>query len=197
MYIPVYDSILKEKALKGLLKFNKDNFITSNGCLHAFVSQHKVKRTNLHCERAEDLLEVTEQRKGQMLSICEGYCLKAIYNCDKTGIFILAIPLKSSVWQDEVVGRTKVLIDHFTFLLTCSAIGRNKLWFVGKANWPNSSPNINLTSKMLWRYGGRVDSMWDSESACCGFEPQCCQFADYVTSLGKMWTPCVPHLTKV
>ena len=43
-----------------------------------------------------------------------------------------------------------------------------------------------------WRHGGWVDSVWDSECACCRFKSQCCNLADYITSLGKMWTPCLP-----
>ena len=27
----------------------------------------------------------------------------------------------------------------------------------------------------MWRHGGQVDSMWDSESVHCGFKSQCCQ----------------------
>ena len=37
-----------------------------------------------------------------------------------------------------------------------------------------------------------MDSVWDSESAHCGFESECCHLADYVTSLGKMLTPFLP-----
>ena len=37
-----------------------------------------------------------------------------------------------------------------------------------------------------------MDSMWDSDSSCHGFECQCCQLADYVTFLGKVFTPCFP-----
>ena len=43
----------------------------------------------------------------------------------------------------------------------------------------------------IWRHGGWVDSAWDSESTCCGFASQCCQLAGYITSLGKMWIPCI------
>ena len=34
--------------------------------------------------------------------------------------------------------------------------------------------------------------MWHSEYTHHGFESQCCQLADYVTSLGKMWMPYLP-----
>ena len=34
--------------------------------------------------------------------------------------------------------------------------------------------------------------MLDSERTCWGFKSQCCHLADYVTSLDKMWTPCLP-----
>ena len=42
------------------------------------------------------------------------------------------------------------------------------------------------TVNMDWRHGGQVDSAWDSECASHQFESQCCQLADYITSLGKM-----------
>ena len=56
---------------------------------------------------------------------------------------------------------------------------------------------VLVKQKETWRCGGQIDSMWDSECTCHGFESQCCQLTDHVTSLGKMWTPCLPHLTKV
>ena len=44
---------------------------------------------------------------------------------------------------------------------------------------------------------GQINSMWDSKYTGCGFKSQCCQLVDDVTSLGKMWAPCMPHYTKV
>ena len=37
----------------------------------------------------------------------------------------------------------------------------------------------------IWRCGGQLDSTWDSEYTRHGFESQCCQLVDHVTSLGK------------
>ena len=36
-----------------------------------------------------------------------------------------------------------------------------------------------------------MDSAQDSESTCQRFKSQCYQLAGYVSSLGKMWTPCI------
>ena len=63
--------------------------------------------------------------------------LSDIYICNETSIFFQAVPLRSLVWHGEDVAGTKVLIEFFTVLLTCSVMGRKeKLWHMGKAKQP-------------------------------------------------------------
>ena len=45
---------------------------------------------------------------------------------------------------------------------------------------------IYVLSTMYYVNGGQMDNKWDSEYVSHGFESQCCQLVEYVTSLGKM-----------
>ena len=64
----------------------------------------------------------------------------------------------------------------------------NEFYLPGDLN----SKFVCLYKYITWRCGGWVDSTLDSESTCCWFESLCCHLADYITSFGKMWMPCLP-----
>ena len=56
----IYRWILKEEALKALLKFKEDDSMVCNGWLDSFSSQHKVKMAKLHGECVDICLEVSQ-----------------------------------------------------------------------------------------------------------------------------------------
>ena len=97
----------------------------------------------LHGESAEVPLEVTKQLKSQLPNTCEGYPLEDIYNCDKTCIFLRAIPFRKFVWQGEALMGIKVLKERVNILLTYSGNGRRKnLWLMGNCQAATLFPQV-------------------------------------------------------
>ena len=101
-----------------------------------------------------------------------------------------------------VIHSTQVLM-HPTCRFQYLSSADYRFGHVKRDKWPKIVPFLGFYLSMtgclcklgLWRCGGWMDSTWDSEYASHGFESQCCQLVNYVTSLGKMWTPCMPYPT--
>ena len=89
-------------------------------------------------------------------SIIDGYKLKDIYKCDKTGLFYYdkTLAIKGHEYRGEKRSKERV-----TALLCCNATGAHlcKQLVIGKAVKPRCSKNIDINQLLVkWSYNWKV-----------------------------------------
>ena len=87
----------KAEDLKALPKFNKDDFMTSNRWLDAFVSQQ------ISAVRVQKFSWRPLGNRRASYPVFVMSTPSEIYNCDKTCIFFWAIPSRCFVWKDKAL----------------------------------------------------------------------------------------------
>ena len=93
--IPINGPMLQSEANEIAMKHNYNNFTASNGWLKSFSSCHQIKFSSLHGESADVSQDAVNQWMLDLPKLTEAYDLHDIFNCDKTSIFLKALPQKT------------------------------------------------------------------------------------------------------
>jgi hypothetical protein len=151
------DDILSTKALEFAFLLKEDKFKGSNGWVDGFKKRHNLKQYNIHGEAASAPLENLSTMREDLRQTLKDYNPEDIFNCDETGLFWKMKP--SRTISNGPVSGTKQSKDRVTVLLTCNAIGNEKLppLFIHKYENPRALKNIN--KKTL-----PVDYYWNQKS---------------------------------
>src|SRR6266540_4695449 len=151
------NDILSTKVLKFAFLLKEDKFKRSNRWVDSFKKRHNLKQYNIHGEAASALLKNLSTMREDLCQTLKDYNPKDIFNCDETGLFWKMKP--SRTISNGLVSGTKQSKDRVTILLTCNAIGNEKLppLFIHKYENPRALKNIN--KKTL-----PVDYYWNKKS---------------------------------
>ena len=151
------DDILSTKALEFAFLLKEDKFKGSNGWVDGFKKRHNLKQYNIHGEAMSALLENLSTMREDLRQTLKDYNPEDIFNCDETGLFWKMKPSRT-ISNGPVSGK-KQSKDRVTVLLTCNAIGNEKLppLFIHKYENPWALKNIN--KKTL-----PVDYYWNKKS---------------------------------
>src|SRR6266498_3438822 len=146
------DDILSTKALEFAFLLKEDKFKESNGWVDGFKKRHNLKQYNIYGEAVSVPLENLSTMREDLRQTLKDYNPEDIFNCDKTGLFWKMKP--SRTISNGLVSGTKQSKDRIIVLLTCNAIGNEKLppLFIHKYENPRILKNINKKTLLVDYY---------------------------------------------
>ena len=142
--ITVTGPLLKEKALKFARELKIDDFKASEGWLEKFKIRHNIKLKTKKGESNSVDTEVIKNWNNKLKSICDGYDLKNISNCDETGLFFKKQTDRTlAISNEEVKGGKKSKLR--LTVLFCVSMEGEKLdpIVIGKSARPRCFKGIN------------------------------------------------------
>lgn len=153
----ITDEILSTKALNFAYLLGEDKFKGSIGWVDNFKKRHNLKQYSMHGEAGSAPLEDLDSMRKNLRQKLRNYNREDIFNCDETGLFWKLRP--SRTISNGPVSGTKQSKERVTVLLTCNAIGNEKLppLFIHKYENPRALKNID--KKTL-----PVDYYWNQKS---------------------------------
>lgn len=153
----ITDNILSTKALEFAYLCKEEKFKGSNGWVDNFKKRHNLKQYNMHGEAASAPLQDLEAMREDIRQTLKDYDPKDVFNCDETGLFWKMRP--SRTISNGPTAGTKQSKDRVTVLLTCNAIGSEKLPPLLIHKYENPRALKNLDKKTF-----PVDYYWNSKS---------------------------------
>jgi hypothetical protein len=155
---PMSGPLLKEKANIYAEKLDIQDFKASEGWLERFKKRSKIEFKTICGESASVDIKTVDEWKSKLLSICDGYDEKDIFNLDETGLFFRLLPNKTLSEKGEACSGGKVSKDRLTVLLCVSMQGEKlKPLVIGKYKKPRCFKNIqNENLPTLWRWNAKA-----------------------------------------
>lgn len=155
--IVITDEILSTKALNFAYLLEEDKFKGSIGWVDNFKKRHNLKQYNVHGEGASAPLEDLDIMRENLRQKLKDYNPEDIFNCDETGLYWKMKPCRTI--SNGPVSGTKQSKERVTVLLTCNAVGNEKLppLFIHKYENPRVLKNVD--KKTL-----PVDYYWNKKS---------------------------------
>ena len=153
--IPVNGPLLQSKSKIIADALGIQNFVGSNGWLESFLSRHNIVFRTMTGEANSMDQTAVEDWKRKLISICEGYELKNIFNADETGLFYKQLPSKTLAKKGEICAGGKLAKERLTCLFICSATGEKLIpLIIAKSAFPRAFKKAQITPKclhVLWR----------------------------------------------
>ncbi|TGZ73237.1 hypothetical protein CRM22_001632 [Opisthorchis felineus] len=129
--VPTSGRLLQKKAIELAKSLGIEGFCASNGWLDKFQKRKNI--TGVSVGESRDLApeSVSDNWKGRLSSLCEGYAAKDIFTCAETCLFYGCTP-GSSIGQTEDVNKNpgKESEKRLTVLFCCSMEGEKLPPFV-------------------------------------------------------------------
>jgi hypothetical protein len=142
--IPIYWTVLRERAKIIAAKLNIDCFSASSGSLSRFKERHGLVFKKLAGESSDVSVKSTDAWLEILPSLLEGYEARDVYNADETGLFFNAFPDRTLAYKGETCHRGKHSKDRLTVLLCVNSDGSDKqvLIVIGKSTKSRCFKNV-------------------------------------------------------
>ena len=90
--VPITSKLLQVQNIFYGMELNLDNFPATNGWLEAFQKCHGIKTAVLSGEAADVSYDNVKNRKSHLMSVCNSYKAKNVFNADETGLCFHTVP---------------------------------------------------------------------------------------------------------
>ena len=142
---PIYGPILKTKAKKFAEQLSEDKFTGSDGWFGRFKKRNQLSYKFLHGEAAEADQPAKDDWVTNWSKLYEGYDLSEIWNADKTGLYLRALPNRTIVMDKEenIYAGGKKAKERVTALFAVSLTREKKQpLIIGKSQKPRCFKEI-------------------------------------------------------
>lgn len=94
--LPMSGPLIQEKALQFANDLGFKDFKASNGWLQSFLTRNNIQYKTISGERADVPVDLVEDFKQRLSTICSGFAPEDIFNMDETSLFYRDIASKKS-----------------------------------------------------------------------------------------------------
>ena len=143
--MPVSGPLIQTQALKFAQDLGLNEFKASNGWLQSFVKRNNIVFGGMHGEKADVDVDKVEEWKSRLMSLCEGYDEKDIFNMDETGLFYRDTMKKTYHVKGEDCSGGKRSKERITLALCASITGEKlKPLVIGKSAKPRCFKSLKV-----------------------------------------------------
>lgn len=154
--IRITGTMLQNWAKRAAESIQYKDFKCSNGWLEKFNKRHEISSKTQSVENSNSFIVSVDNWTQNIMTLCEGYTLDNIFNCDETGLFWRGVPTKSLASEVDKCKRGELAMERVTILLTASATGEKLKPFVIAKSCVPCSFNKQLSADVHWRANAKA-----------------------------------------
>ena len=155
--LTIMGSLIQQKALKFAEMLETTDFRASSGWLQKFKQRYSIRTYKKHGESQSAPIEQIPELRENLKEITKQYRPEDIFNCDETGLYWKMEPTRGL--SIRPVSGTKQSKERVTILLTCNAIGTEKLIPLFIHKYQNPRPLNGISKNSL-----PVDYYWNCKA---------------------------------